>query len=471
MGLTVCIADTVLGRGTHSARSHVVSRRIRWRAKGLDGAGCCVNTLALPERVLAHCDVVRMVIEMHVGNRTAPFVLEVGVERDAVGFSRQVLANEPHAGEVLVVVHVAGEVSSPTTRVQKRCHERNAQCHGFHFVAACKSALRVVTRFVAHDACHGRSAVHVNRVLEHAIDRSGHMAHVVAPDLAGAVCQSVREQGRGRQQEQTGRLDRVTGNAHQACLLPLLLAVLVEVDDPRNLSGGVVLDARHMAFSTQVHVASFLGLGQFGVQRGPLGAALAPLKAETDLHTTTPVVPWLAVDGHVTGMHFLVTQLFGACAEHLEVVVARQTRDAVGARDAHLVLGSGVVRLQFLQRHRPVHQVGACNLAIVGTGPEFVVLEPQRCASPVRRRAAHGFANPRGQVGEVFCQTPAARGGAVVQPCQLTEGFPLVVYEGCSRLHCACFEHNDLDTLLGEFVGERSATCAGPDDDDHIVVA
>ena len=42
-------------------------------------------------------------------------------------------------------------------------------------------------------------------------------------------------------------------------------------------------------------------------------------------------------------MDFLVAELLGAGFEHLEIVVAGETGNAMGARDAHAILSLGVI--------------------------------------------------------------------------------------------------------------------------------
>src|SRR5436305_2379092 len=108
-------------------------------------------------------------------------------------------------------------------------------------------------------------------------------------------------------------------------------------------------------------------------------------------------VPILRVDRHVAGVDFLVSKAFGARGHDLEIVISRQTWDAVGAGYAHLVLGARIVGLEFLERARPVEQIGAGDIAVDSADAEFVVLETQRCAGPVDRGAAHSLADPQRQ--------------------------------------------------------------------------
>lgn len=233
----------------------------------------------------------------------------------------------------------------------------------------------------------------------------------------------------------------------------------------------VVLDARGVRLRAQLELAGGFGFGQFGVEGGPFGAALAAFEAEAELQAARAAVARAAVDGHVAGVHFLVAQARGAVVHDLEVVVAGQAGDAVGARDTHLVLGLAVVGREFAQREGPVLQVGALDVAVDRARAEFVFLEAQRRAGPVRGGAAHGLADPRGQAGEVLGDAPASGGGAFVEPRELAERFPFVVDEAGVGLRAAGFQHHHLDAFLAQLVGQRAAAGAGADDDDDGVVA
>ena len=169
-------------------------------------------------------------------------------------------------------------------------------------------------------------------------------------------------------------------------------------------------------------------------------------------------------------MHVLVAELLRAGLQHLEIVVAGQAGNAVGAGHAHLVLGLGVPRLHLGERDRPVQQVGAGDVAVGALGLELVLVEAQRGAGPVRRRAADRLDDPGRQVGEVLGDAPAARRGAHVGPGELGEALPFVVDEVLDLDARAGFEDDDLDALLRELVAERAAAGAGADDHDHAVV-
>ena len=226
-----------------------------------------------------------------------------------------------------------------------------------------------------------------------------------------------------------------------------------------------MLDLQHLGVGADLQVAGVLALGQFGDQGGPLGARLAALETEADLLAGAPVVPLLRVDRHVAAVEFLVAHRLGAGRQDLVVVVAGQARDAVGARDAHLGLGLGVVGLKFLQGDRPVQQVGAGQVAVMGAGLELVLLEAQAGARPVDGRAADRLDDPGRQAGEVLGDPPASRRGPLVEPAYLGEGLPLVVDEFLRLDARSRFQDHHLDALLGQFVAQRAA--AGPGAHDH----
>ena len=103
--------------------------------------------------------------------------------------------------------------------------------------------------------------IHVHRLVEDGIDRAGHVPHVVPADLAGGVGETVRELGRGRVQQQARALDRVAGDADDARLLALLLAVLVGIDHGRDLARRIVLDLQRLAFGRTSRLPVFSPFG------------------------------------------------------------------------------------------------------------------------------------------------------------------------------------------------------------------
>ncbi len=169
-------------------------------------------------------------------------------------------------------------------------------------------------------------------------------------------------------------------------------------------------------------------------------------------------------------MTFLVAELVGAGFEYLEVIVAWQPFNAVGAGHPHLVFRLGIVRLELSQGQRPVEQVGALDLAIMCQRLELVLLEAQGRTGPVCRRAAHCLDDPGGQVGKVLRDAPAAASRAVVKPGKLGKTVPFVVDEILVFNTRTGLEHDDVDALLRQLVAERPAAGTRTDDDDHTVV-
>ena len=86
-------------------------------------------------------------------------------------------------------------------------------------------------------------------LIEAGIDRAGHVAHVVPPDLARAVGEPVREHGGGRVQEKPRALDRIAGDTDDARALDMLIAVGIDIEHARDLAGIVMLDLQHLACS------------------------------------------------------------------------------------------------------------------------------------------------------------------------------------------------------------------------------
>ncbi len=231
-----------------------------------------------------------------------------------------------------------------------------------------------------------------------------------------------------------------------------------------------MLDLQHLAVRPHLELAGLLALGDLGVERRPLCARPAALEAEADLHTGGAAVALLGIDRHPAGVAFLVAELVGAGLHHLEIVVARQAGNAVGARHAHLVLGLGVIRLHFLQRNGPVEQVRADHVAVGGARLELMLLDAQRGAGPVDGRAADRLDDPGRQPGEVARDPPASRGRARVEPGDLAEHLPFVIGEIRDLMPSAGFEDHRVDAFQRQLRAERSAAGAGPDHDNDLIV-
>ena len=195
-----------------------------------------VNRLAGGVAVLAHRHIVRVLVDMHVGNRLAELVVHIAVQRDPVALPWQVLADQQHAGHVVVPLHDLGEAAAPGARAEEVGQEGRAEGVQLHVVAADEAAPGVIARLVGHDARHRLTAVHPHWLVERGEHRPGHVPHVIAPYLAAGVRQPVRkERGSGVQQEPRG-LDRVAGDADGARPLALLASPGVDVDDAGHLA-------------------------------------------------------------------------------------------------------------------------------------------------------------------------------------------------------------------------------------------
>src|SRR5699024_4611743 len=114
--LAVLVAHAVARLFAHAAGAHVVGGRVGWRAHDARRPGGFVNGCTLLVRVLTHGVVVRVAGVVDVGRRQAVLVAAVHIERDAVVRARQVLADDPHARHVGVLVDGRGEIAAPGTR-------------------------------------------------------------------------------------------------------------------------------------------------------------------------------------------------------------------------------------------------------------------------------------------------------------------------------------------------------------------
>src|SRR6266446_8788216 len=152
-----------------------------------------------------------------------------------------------------------------------------------------------MTRFVANDPGHRGSAIHVHRLFERGIDAAGHVTHVVAADLPGAVGKAVRIQVGCAVEQQTRAFDRVAGDRDDPRFLALHVSGFVGIDDASYLARCIVLDLHSHAVRTYFEVAGRLALRDFAIERRPLRAGLAALEAEADLLAGAAAVARFAV--------------------------------------------------------------------------------------------------------------------------------------------------------------------------------
>ncbi len=138
-----------------------------------------------------------------------------------------------------------------------------------------------------------------------------------------------------------------------------------------------MLDFQCLSIGTHFQVTGFFAFGNFGVQRGPFRTGFATLEAEADLLAGATTITRLRVDRHIPSVEFLVADFLGASRKDLVVVIARETRNAVGTGGSHLVFGASVVRFKVFECNGPVEQIGASDIAVVCARLEFVLLKAQ----------------------------------------------------------------------------------------------
>ena len=107
VGLAELVHHAVPRLLAHPVGAEVVRAGIGRRRIGHGGADGLVDRGALLVGVVAHRDVVGMIVEMHARHRHAELVLGLRIERDAVGLLRHVLADQPHAGHARIGLHRA----------------------------------------------------------------------------------------------------------------------------------------------------------------------------------------------------------------------------------------------------------------------------------------------------------------------------------------------------------------------------
>jgi hypothetical protein len=86
-----------------------------------------------------------------------------------------------------------------------------------------------------------------------------------------------------------------------------------------------------------------------------------------------------------------------------------------------------------------------------------VLVEAERSAGPVHRRAADRFHDPSRQIRKVLRHAPVARGGSHVGPGELREALPFVVDEILDLDARTGFEDHDLDAFLRKLVAQGAA--------------
>jgi hypothetical protein len=172
------------------------------------------------------------------------------------------------------------------------------------------------------------------------------------------------------------------------------------------------------------------------------------------------IISRLGVDGHVAGVDLCIPYTLRSGGHDFEIVVAGETRDIVGAGDAHLVLGARTERFEVRERDRPVEQIGPGDVTVGGADAKLVLLEARRRTRPMHRRAANGHADPQRQ-----CWIEIAATNALVEPIQPAEHGPIVIDYVCKRQPRPRLQAHDVDAALGQLVRERPAAGSRTDHD------
>src|SRR5581483_7896660 len=115
----------------------------------------------------------------------------------------------------------------------------------------------------------------------------GPLHHHVTADLVEVVAKPFREGGGGRVEKQSRRLDRVAGNGHKPCLLPVLDPV-TEVADSSRFAIEAGLDGTDHAVGADLGPVSE-GIGYVGDEGRGLGIDLAALQAESPVDAVRAV--------------------------------------------------------------------------------------------------------------------------------------------------------------------------------------
>ncbi len=221
MCLAPFVDDTVLRLLAHAVGAEIVRRGVGRRGEATRRADGCIKRFALLVGMVAHRDIVRMIREPDIRDRHAVLVLQIAMQLHGILLLRHVLADDPEARHIGVAVHGGGEGSTPATRIKEGGHEGHAERQRFQLISPDEAARRVVFRLVPDDPGHGRAAIEMDRLLEHSVNGTGRVAHVVLADLAGGIGETIGKFIRGRIEQEAGALDGIAGDAHDAGLLAL----------------------------------------------------------------------------------------------------------------------------------------------------------------------------------------------------------------------------------------------------------
>ena len=137
---------------------------------------------------------------------------------------------------------------------------------------------------------------------------------------------------------------------------------------------------------------------------------------------------------------------------------------------AHVLLSLDVPGLQLLIAEWPVQHIGAFDIAVFGAHAKLEVAKAQGHTGPVYGTAAHRLDDPGRQVRMVARHVPAAGGDAFIEPGNLVEHRPLIVFDVGHLVTLASFQHYGTDSLFGQAWAESRHRARANDDDDIAIV-
>src|ERR1700736_6374688 len=144
--------------------------------------------------MIAHREVVAVVLEVHYGHRQPMLVAFTREQAHAIAKLRQILADQPHAGEMIIILNDAGVVSTPGARNGVgRDPGKTKTRQRLHLITTGKAARRIMPRFILDDPGHLGTAVEIYQPWHDRIDGATHVTHVIAPDLARGVGKPIWE--------------------------------------------------------------------------------------------------------------------------------------------------------------------------------------------------------------------------------------------------------------------------------------
>src|SRR6516225_7026786 len=141
--------------------------------------------------VVTHRNVVRMIVNMNIGNGKPELIFLGRVKCYTVGGLRHVFTHQPHTGDVFIRLHNSRVFAAPPTEIGVGSHvaseERQAEVHYLHIIATDEIAIRFVISLVLNPARHCDPAVHSHGFVEYGPHSATRVTHVVSSNLSRRV--------------------------------------------------------------------------------------------------------------------------------------------------------------------------------------------------------------------------------------------------------------------------------------------